>query len=142
MGWVEYHLNDPTFCTPLPVMRGLVSALCERREAVDSEFHASCTSSGTSAVAENRLTHILCGEWYDNADSQDIPVRKIRKEYAYDEVWGFSRDLSFMHVFDAFLIHTLEEHSEIMGYAKRAFKKAIRSFIRYRYSSNPIVCPW
>ena len=59
MSWDDYHLNDPTFCTPLPVMRGLVSALCERREAVDSEFHADCTSSGTSAVIESQLAHIL-----------------------------------------------------------------------------------
>ena len=111
MGWDDYHLNDPTFCTPLPVMRGLVSALCERREAVDSEFHASCTSSGVSAVVENRLAHILTGEWYDDADPQGIPFREIRKESAYDEVWGFSRRLSFMHIFDAFLIHTLAEYN-------------------------------
>ncbi len=111
MSWDDYHLNDPTLCTPLPVMRGLVSALCERRDAVDPEFHESCTSSGTSAVMENRLAHILTGEWYDNADPREIPFREVRKEYAYDEVWGFFRSISFMHGFDAFLIHTLEEHS-------------------------------
>lgn len=110
MGWNDYHLNDPTFCTPLPVMRGLVSALCERREAVDSEFHASCTSSGASAVVENRLAHILTGEWYDDADPREIPFREIKKEYAYDEIWGYFRRLSFMHIFDAFLVHTLEEY--------------------------------
>ena len=111
MGWDDYHLTDPAFCTPLPVMRGLVSALCERREAVDSEFHASCTSSGTFAVTENRLTHVLTGEWYDAADPGKIPFREIRKEYAYDEIWGYSRRLSFMHIFDAFLIHTLDEYN-------------------------------
>ena len=113
--------DNPVFCTPLPVMRMLVSALCERREAVDSEFHASCTSSGTSAVIENRLAHILGGEWYDNADLRKIPFCKIGKEYAYDEIQGYNRLLSFMHVFDAFLIHTLEEHSGIMGYGARQF---------------------
>ncbi|MBR2964415.1 MAG: hypothetical protein IKC53_09450 [Lentisphaeria bacterium] len=111
MSWDDYHLNDPTFCTPLPVMRGLVSALCERREAVDSEFHADCTSSGTSAVIESQLAHILSGEWYDQADPRKILFREIRKEYAYDEIWGYSRQLSFMHIFDAFLLHTLEEHN-------------------------------
>jgi hypothetical protein len=110
MSWNDYHLNDPAFCTPLPVMRGLVSALCERRETVDAEFHESCTSSGTNAVVENRLAHILTGEWYDSADPREIPFREIKKEYAIDEVWGFSRRLSFMHIFDAFLIHTLEEY--------------------------------
>ena len=109
--WDDYHLNDPAFCTPLPVMRGLVSALCERREAVDSEFHASCTSSGASAVIENQLAHILTGEWYDNADPREIPFREIKREYAYDEIWGFSRRLSFMHNYDAFLIHTLDEYN-------------------------------
>ncbi|MBR3507111.1 MAG: hypothetical protein IKO02_08700 [Lentisphaeria bacterium] len=111
MSWDDYHLNDPALCSPLPVMRGLVSALCERREVVDPEFHESCTSSGASAVVENRLAHILTGEWYDTADPQEIPFREIKKEYAYDEVWGFSRRLSFQHIFDAFLIHTLEDYS-------------------------------
>lgn len=109
--WDDYHLNDPALCSPLPVMSGLVSALCERREAVDSEFHASCTSSGTAAVVENRLAHILTGEWLDNADPREIPFREIKKEYAYDEIWGFSRRLSFMHIFDAFLLHTLDEYN-------------------------------
>ncbi len=109
--WDDYHLNDPAFCTPLPVMRGLVLALCERREAVDSEFHASCTSSGASAVVENLLAHIITGEWYDNADPEKIPFREIKTEYAYDEIWGYSRRLSYMHIFDAFLLHTLDEYN-------------------------------
>ena len=117
----DFPPNDPFFCTPLPLMRGLVSALCERREAVDAEFHASCTSSGASAVAENCLAHILIGEWYDNADPREIPFREIRKEYAYDEVWGYDRRLSFMHMFDAFLIQTLDDYSGIMGYCARQF---------------------
>ena len=121
MSWDDYHLKDPTFCTPLPVMRGLVSALCERREAVDSEFHASCTSSGTSAVVETILAHFLTGEWYDDADPREIPFREIRKEYAYDEHWGYDRSLSFMHMFDAFLAQTLLSYSEVMGYGMRQF---------------------
>ena len=52
MSWSDYHLDHPGFCTPLPVLRGLVSALCERREAVDSGFYSSCTvSSGARAAA-------------------------------------------------------------------------------------------
>lgn len=115
------YLNNPTLCTPMPVMRGLVSALCERREAVDSAFHASCTSSGTSAVVENRLTHILGGEWYEAADPRTIPFREIKKEYAYDEIRGESRYLSFMHMFDVYLMQTLEEYTGIMGYGGRQF---------------------
>ena len=111
MSWDDYHLNDPTFCTPLPVIRGLVSALCERREAVDSDFHASCTSSGTSAVIDNQLAHILTGEWYDNADPREIPLRKIGKEYAYDVIWGITRWISYMHLFDTFLLLTLDEYN-------------------------------
>jgi len=121
MGGFNDCRNNPTLCTPLSAMRGLVSALCERREAVDSEFHASCTSSGASAVVENRLTHILTGDWCDDADPRKIPFREIRKEYAYDETRGFSRFLSFMHLFDVFLIQTLEEYSGIMGYGARRF---------------------
>ena len=109
--WDDYYLNDPTFCTPLPVMHGLVSALCERREAVDSEFHESCTTSGSAAVMDNYLAHMLTGVWYGNADPEKIPFREIRKESAYDEIWGFSRKLSFMHIYDAFLLHTLDEYN-------------------------------
>ena len=74
MSWNGYHLDDPLFCTPLPVIRGLVSALCERREAVDSVFHASCTSSGASAVVENRLNGILLCE-----TAGAVPFREIQK---------------------------------------------------------------
>ena len=129
MGWDDFHLNDPTFCTPLPVMRGLVSALCERREAVDSEFHTSCTSSGSAAVIENSLAHILNGEWYNAADPRKVPFRKIEKEYAYDEIWGYDRNLSFMHMFDAFLLQTLMSYSEIMGYGARRFTDSTGTFV-------------
>ena len=105
MGWSDYHLDDPVFCTPLPVMRGLVSAACERREALDSAFHASCVSSGASAVAESVLTGMLC-----RSAAAEIPFRRIEKEapsfVPYDI--GVSRYFSFMHMFDAFLRETLE----------------------------------
>ena len=109
MGWSEYHLTDPFFCTPLPVMRGLVSAVCERREALDSAFHASCVSSGASAVAENCLTELLC-----RSAAAEIPFRRIEKEtpsfIPYDI--GVSSSISFMHMFDAFLRETLEVTGE------------------------------
>ena len=105
MSWSEYHLNAPFFCTPLPVMRGLVSAVCERREALDSAFHASCVSSGASAVADACLTDML----FCSAASE-IPFRRIEKEtpsfIPYDI--GVSSSISFMHLFDAFLRETLE----------------------------------
>ena len=109
MGWSEYHLTDPFFCTPLPVMRGLVSAVCERREALDSAFHASCVSSGASAVADNCLTEMLfCGS------AAEIPFRRIEKEtpsfIPYDIY--VSSSISFMHMFDAFLRETLEVTGE------------------------------
>ena len=62
MSWSDYHLDHPVLCTPLPVLRGLVSALCERREAVDSWFHGSCTvSSGAreAAVAAELANTVL-----------------------------------------------------------------------------------
>ena len=75
MSWDDYHLNSPYFCTPRPVMRGLVSAACERREALDSVFHASCVSSGASAVAENCLAEmVFCGS------ASEIPFKRIAKE--------------------------------------------------------------
>lgn len=117
MSWNDYHLNSPLFCTPLPVMRGLVSALCERREAVDSAFHASCTSSGISAVAGNRLNDILfCGS------SGEIPFREIRKGSGGNIPLGVTPGpYSFMHMFDAFLLETLTGFSQIGGYAQRFF---------------------
>ena len=121
MSWNDYHLNTVVFCDPLIVMSGLVSALSERQEVLDSEFHASCTTSGTSAVIENRLTHILGGKWYDDVDPGKIPFRTIRKEYAYDEVWGFSRNLTFMHMFDASLFRLLKGFSRPGGNGLRRF---------------------
>jgi len=109
MGWSDYHLDDPVFCTPLPVMHGLVSAVCERREALDSAFHASCVSSGISAVAENCLTEMLF-----RSAAVEIPFRRIEKEMPsfipYDT--GVSSLISFMHMFDAFLRETLEVTGE------------------------------
>lgn len=102
MGWSEYHLDAPGFCTPLPVMRGLVSAVCERRDVVDSEFHESCMSSGMQAVTERCLTDMLfC------SSAQEIPFREIKKEYASDPLHGGRRNLTFMHMFDNFLFRTL-----------------------------------
>ena len=121
MSWNDYHLNSMVFCEPLVVMRGLVSALCERQAAVSSDFHTSCTTSGSSAVIENRFAHILGGVWYDDVNPKAIPFRKIRKEYAYDEVWGFSRNLSFMHMFDATLFRILNGYSRPGGDGLRRF---------------------
>lgn len=105
MGWSEYHLDDPGFCMPLPVMRGLVSAVCERRNVVDSEFHESCMSSGMQAVTESCLTEMLfC------SGAEEIPFREIKKEYAFDPLHGGSRILTFMHMFDHFLFRTLTEY--------------------------------
>ena len=118
MSWNEYHLNAPEFCTPLPVMRGLVSALCERREAVDSEFHASCVSSGFPCVAENRLAEMLFCE-----SAAEIPFREIDKEslYAVPYDSGTSRFFSFMHMFDALFLETLEGFAQTAGYGYRFF---------------------
>lgn len=118
MSWNDYHLNSPFFCTPLPVMRGLVSAACERREAVDAEFHASCVSSGASAVAETRLAEMLfC------SSAGEIPFKEIRKEYLSFAPYGngVSGYYSFMHMFDAFLGETLAGGGEFAGYGYRTF---------------------
>ena len=116
MCWNDYHLNVPFFCTPLPVMHGLVSATCERREAVDSAFHASCVSSGASAVAESCLADMLfC------SGVAEIPFRRIEKEspsfVPYDI--GVSSSFSFMHMFDAFLRETLEGDGQHFFYGQR-----------------------
>ena len=118
MSWNDYHLNSPYFCTPLPVMRGLVSAACERREAIDAEFHASCVSSGASAVAESVLAEmLLC------SSAGGIPFKSIRKAYLNFAPYanGFSSCYSFMHMFDAFLCETLGEFEGPGGYGHHAF---------------------
>jgi hypothetical protein len=118
MSWDDYHLNAPFFCTPLPVMRGLVSAVCERREALDAEFHASCVSSGASAVAEKVLAEmLLC------SSAGGIPFRSLQKAYLNFAPYanGFSSCYSFMHMFDAFLCETLGEFEGHGGYGHHAF---------------------
>ena len=144
MSWDDYHLNAPYFCTPLPVMRGLVSAACERREAVDSVFHASCVSSGASAVAESRLTEMLfC------SSAAEIPFRNIVKEspwfIPYDT--GVSRSISFMHMFDAFLSDTLIGNGH-WGYGHRIFtdSSGSRTFDSMQELSSalqePLIAPY
>lgn len=99
----ECSWGDPAFRAPIPVMRGLVFALCERRDAVDSEFHESCVSSGMQSVAEKQLTEMLfCSA------AEEIPFREIKKESAHDPLYGGRRILSFMHMFDNFLIRMLD----------------------------------
>ena len=118
MGWSDYHLDAPLFCTPLSVMRGLVSAACERREALDSEFHESCVSSGASAVAEKRLENMLFCR-----SAEEIPFKAIQKEYRSVAPYnnGASHFFSFMHMFDAFFLETLEGFSQVAGYGQRYF---------------------
>ena len=119
----DFHPDTGTFCEPLAMMRGLVSALYERRAVLDTEFHASCTSSGTSAVVENRLARILEGESDDDGEGnpEELMFRKIRKEYAYDEILGASRNISFMHMFDVILIRLLTGYSVPAGLGVRRF---------------------
>lgn len=103
MDGCESRWDDPAFRAPIPVMRGLVSALCERRNAIDSEFHESCVSSGMQSVAEKQLTEMLfCSA------AEEIPFREIKKEYVRDPLFGGRRILSFMHMFDNFLIRMLD----------------------------------
>ena len=129
MGWSEYHLDDPAFCTPLPIMQGLVSALCERRDAIDSVFHDSCVSSGMSTVAERNLTEMLfCSA------AVEIPFREIQKEFTYDPLAGGSRILSFMHMFDSFLISTLTGFG--VTYDVRRFTDSAGDVV---YSSLPVL---
>ena len=119
MSWSNYHLETPLLCTPLPVMSGLVSAACERREALDSEFHASCASSGAHAVAESVLTDLLLCD-----SACEVPFREIRKESRFNAPYGNgagSSSFSFMHMFDAFLRETLEGNGQTMGYGQRTF---------------------
>ena len=78
MGGNGFHPDAGFFCEPLALIRGLVSALSERQAVLDAEFHASCMSSGTSAVVENRLARIIEGEWLNDGDPREIPFRKIK----------------------------------------------------------------
>ena len=103
MSWSDCHLDHPAFCTPLAPLRGLVSAFCERREAVDSDFHASCTaSSGARAavVAAELANTTLCvpGEAFlTPEDERSVKFRRVAKTAASpDSVESFT----FMEHFD------------------------------------------
>lgn len=123
----ECSWGDPAFLAPIPVMRGLVSALCERRNAIDSEFHESCVSSGMQSVAEKQLTEmLLCSA------AEEFPFREIKKEYVYDPLFGGRRILSFMHMFDNFLIRMLDGYGAT--YDVRRFTDSSGSIV---YGSLP-----
>jgi hypothetical protein len=90
--------GDPSFRAPFPVMQSLVSAACERMDAISSNFHESCVSSGMQALVEENLTEMLACDTVE-----EIPFKEIKKEYTFDPVYGGYRTLSFMHRFDGFL---------------------------------------
>lgn len=73
MGWNDYSLKDPTFCQPLRVMRGLVSALVERRFPVMSGVYSSAINSG-SAYYTSALNRMLNGQAYI-----DYPFRRVAR---------------------------------------------------------------
>lgn len=63
MGWDDYSLKDPTFCQPLRVMQGLVSALVERRFPVESGAYSSAINS-SSVYYTNAMNRMLEGQAY------------------------------------------------------------------------------
>ena len=73
MGWDTYSLKDPTFCQPLRVMRGLVSALVERRFPVMSGVYSSAINS-SSAYYTSALNRMLNGQAYI-----DYPFRRAAR---------------------------------------------------------------
>jgi len=103
MSWSDYHLDHPAFCTPLPPLRGLVSAFCERKEAVDSDFHRSCTvSSGAreKLVAGELANTVLCvpGESFlVPEDERAVKFRPVAKNAVSE---GSVESFTFMEHFD------------------------------------------
>jgi len=83
MSWSDYHLDHPALCTPLVPLRGLLSAFCERKEAINPGFHAYCmTSSGAmaAAVAAELANTALClpgEEFMVPEDERDVKFRPI-----------------------------------------------------------------
>jgi len=103
MSWSDYHLDHPAFCTPLPPLRGLVSAFCERKEAVDSDYHRSCTiSSGAreELMAAELANTALCvpGETLlVPEDERSVKFLSIAKKAVSE---GSIESFTFMEHFD------------------------------------------
>ena len=134
MSWSDYHLDQPALCTPFPVLRGLISAFGERKEAVDSSFHSSCTVSSGAREAEAAMemanTTLLepGASFQQPRDERDASFRIIGKT---DE-WH-SSGFTFMEHFDyeiqrllnrsAYVdasgseYHTLEQLASSAGYS-------------------------
>ena len=83
--WATYNLVEPHLAPPLPVMRGLVSALCERKETVDWQFHSSCTvSSGArEKVYEKAWADVILGHTSLSPEStaNDVMLRPVKQNY-------------------------------------------------------------
>lgn len=73
MGWDTYSLKDPTFCQPLRVMQGLVSALVERRFPVESGAYSSAINF-SSAYYTSAMNRMLEGQAYI-----DYPFRRVAR---------------------------------------------------------------
>ena len=61
MGWDDYSLKDPTFCQPLRVMQGLVSALAERKFPIIPGAYSSAVHS-SAAYYEGEMNRMLTGQ--------------------------------------------------------------------------------
>jgi len=85
--WATYNLVDPHLAPPLPVMRGLVSALCERREAIDSQFHSSCIASSAEKVYEKAWADVILGYTSLSPEStaNDVMLRPVKQNYVGGE---------------------------------------------------------
>lgn len=68
----EYDVDDPTFCSPMSVISGLVSGFCERQAVVNSSFVTGTTASpvtsdwfaatdaGRSDIVNSCVQHVVC----------------------------------------------------------------------------------
>ena len=67
----EYDVDDPTFCSPMSVINGLVSGFCERQAVVNSSFVTgttaspvtsdwfAATSAGRDAIVYSCVQHVI-----------------------------------------------------------------------------------
>jgi len=98
MGWDTYSLKDPMFCQPLHVMRGLVSALVERRFPVVSGAYSSAINSG-SAYYTSALNRMLNGQAYIEypfkrvarvgTHSANVGIFAYEMDYQIDELLNY-----------------------------------------------------
>lgn len=131
----KYDVDDPTFCSPMSVLSGLVSGFCERQAVINSSFVTGTTASpvtsdwyaatqaGRDAIVDSCVQHVACHDLKPSqvgAESYKGPVDGSfhAVDHASVQDGGVTKTTTYMTHMDGLidsLVQTGEYRTDITG---------------------------